>query len=254
MRARKPLHKLRCQVVARLPAFALPMLLLGSAFTMVACTDEDPLAKSRPIMLATSEAETLVKLQDENPTVRLNGVKGLGYSTLPNALELLTAALTDSSWEVRREAAMLLGKAKDARAVDSLIEAAKDGETSMVRFEAVRALGSIGDVRAKEALVAAMYDDDTEVWKEAEAALSKMGVSNLTPIREKAAIERDRRRNEAIAAHDRRVREEERARARMPDVGVCTCKNAQTGMVMWERKVKSIEECYEQCPDGTTRF
>lgn len=71
----------------------------------------------------------------------------------------LLAKLRDQSKDIRTRAARVLGKIKDRRAVEPLIELLKDSEWS-VRMEAIDALGSLNDVRAIAPLLKALTDCD----------------------------------------------------------------------------------------------
>jgi hypothetical protein len=71
---------------------------------------------------------------------------------------LLLLALQDEDAENRAEAARLLGRLEDPRAVDGLINALEDG-ASIVRAPAAVALGKIGEARALPALQRLIQDD-----------------------------------------------------------------------------------------------
>ena len=62
-------------------------------------------------------------------------------------MEELISDLQDEKSLVRWQAAEQLGRAKDARAVEPLIEALRDGDEG-VRREVIKALGEIGSSRA----------------------------------------------------------------------------------------------------------
>lgn len=70
--------------------------------------------------------------------------------------------LTNEDWEVRRQAAVSLGEAKVAAALDTLIEVLKTDENSKVRDAAARALGYLGDARATPALLS-LVENSNEV-------------------------------------------------------------------------------------------
>jgi HEAT repeat protein len=67
----------------------------------------------------------------------------------PNHMERLKS--TDP--EVRRQAAVALGKARDTSAFDALVEVMKTDESDEVRGAAIRAVGALGDPRATPALL-----------------------------------------------------------------------------------------------------
>jgi HEAT repeat protein len=80
---------------------------------------------------------------------------------------------------VQGRAARALGKTKDPRAVDSLIEALKDRNAG-VRFNAANALGEIGDARAVDPLIAAVRDAKIGSW--AASALGAIGAPGIAPL------------------------------------------------------------------------
>ena len=82
------------------------------------------------------------------------------------ALVPLTKALGDAAMSVRRHAAKALGEIGDVRAVEPLIKALGEGNSS-----AAGALGKIGDVRAVEPLIKAFGEGNSS----AAGALGKIG-------------------------------------------------------------------------------
>jgi len=95
--------------------------------------------------LDSPQVETLIAaLKDTNYTVRLEAAQRLGEIQDVRAIELLIAALLDENSGVRMTAAQALGKIKDARAVEALITAVEDEEAS-VRREVAKALGETKD-------------------------------------------------------------------------------------------------------------
>jgi HEAT repeat protein len=75
---------------------------------------------------------------------------------------------------VRAEAAGVLGRIGDARAVEPLIAVLKQ-DNRTVRYCACQALGKLGDARAVEPLIAALKDDDLWMRHVACEALGKLG-------------------------------------------------------------------------------
>jgi HEAT repeat protein len=90
------------------------------------------------------------------------------------AVEPLIGALKDRSKDVRRSAALALGKIRDARAVEPLIDALKD-RSKDVRGSAALALGEIGDKRAVLPLIGSLKDSYWWVRRRAALALEKIG-------------------------------------------------------------------------------
>ena len=88
----------------------------------------------------------------------------------------LIAALKDNSPVVRKNAAIALGKIKDASAVKPLIAELND-DNPIVRRNAAIALGEIHDKSAVEPLTAALRDGSPVVRRNAALALKDMGTS-----------------------------------------------------------------------------
>ena len=84
--------------------------------------------------------------------------------------DLTRALMQDSSYKVRVQAALVLGKLGDKRAVPSLIQALKD-ENETVRGVAATSLGRLGDKEAANALLAATNDTSEFVRLQARKAL-----------------------------------------------------------------------------------
>jgi len=114
-------------------------------------------------------------LQDQrkDPEVRKNAAEALGKIKDPRAVEPLIEALKDKDFRVRWNAAEALGEIGDPKAVKPLIAALKD-ENSGVRSSAAFALGEIQDPRAVEPLIEALKDEDSDVRRRAATALGKI--------------------------------------------------------------------------------
>lgn len=80
------------------------------------------------------------------------------------------AALRDEDWAIREEAATLLGRLKDSRAVPSLVSILKDRDRS-VREAAIAALTAIGE-SSIEAVGSCLADPDLSVQEAASAVLA----------------------------------------------------------------------------------
>jgi hypothetical protein len=88
--------------------------------------------------------------------------------------DLTRALREDSSYKVRTQAALVLGKLGDPRAVDPLIAALRDSNEA-VRAAAAAALGQLGDGRGAAALAGLRQDSSSLVRMSAEKALARLG-------------------------------------------------------------------------------
>jgi len=88
--------------------------------------------------------------------------------------DLTRSLLQDSSYKVRVQAALVLGKLKDKRAIPALSQALRD-ENATVRGTAAASLGLIGDPSARDALEGAAQDVDGFVKGQAQKALGMLG-------------------------------------------------------------------------------
>lgn len=92
--------------------------------------------------------------------------------------DLTRALMQDPSYKVRVQAALILGKLVDKRAVPALVQALKD-ENESVRGVAATSLGRIGDKAAANALLEATNDSSEFVRSQAKKALEVL--SNASP-------------------------------------------------------------------------
>jgi len=92
--------------------------------------------------------------------------------------DLTRALMQDPSYKVRVQAALVLGKLNDKRAVPALIQALKD-ENESVRGVAATSLGRLGDKASANALLQASSDPSEFVRSQAKKALEI--VANAVP-------------------------------------------------------------------------
>ncbi|MBN2358457.1 MAG: HEAT repeat domain-containing protein, partial [Deltaproteobacteria bacterium] len=78
------------------------------------------------------------------------------------------------SFRVRTQAAAVLGRLNDPRAVDPLIRCLREDDSYAVRGAAAAALGHVGGATAVDSLFTALSDDDSFVRSLAENALLEM--------------------------------------------------------------------------------
>jgi hypothetical protein len=92
------------------------------------------------------------------------------FASADRVEDLSRALMRDPSYKVRVQAALVLGKLGDRRAIRALTQALKDGNES-VRGVAATALGKIGDRDVSDALLHAMNDPSEFVRTQAKKAL-----------------------------------------------------------------------------------
>ena len=81
----------------------------------------------------------------------------------------------DSSFKLRIEAALILGRLHQVRSVPALVGALRDAESG-VRAAAAESLGEVGSPLARDALGAALADPEPAVRRAARTALRRMGI------------------------------------------------------------------------------
>lgn len=124
-----------------------------------------------------------------SPAARAEGAaETAGEDTIETArapkLESLVAALSSAdSHKIRLQAAVLLGRSGDPRALQPLADAVDKDPHFTVRAAAAVALGALGDGRAASHLLTRMgLDDETFVREEASRALEKLERPAVLPI------------------------------------------------------------------------
>ncbi len=113
-------------------------------------------------------------LQDASWNVRKAAVESLARLNGSRATELLINALKDVHPQVREQAVVGLGKRSDERLVEHLIAALTDNDWS-VREQAAIALGRNKDARAVEPLLGALQDGEWQVREQAARSLGAIG-------------------------------------------------------------------------------
>jgi HEAT repeat protein len=116
--------------------------------------------------------------KDQESGVRGRAAEALGKFTpvTGEAVTALTALLKDEDDYVRRQACESLGSTGDAKALDAILETAKNQDSEM-RRHAANALAEFKPVadKAVDALIALLKDKDDGVREDAIICLSKMG-------------------------------------------------------------------------------
>jgi ATP-dependent DNA helicase RecQ len=99
-----------------------------------------------------------------SPDMDLHRIVQLGEARNAKGFEELIAALQDENGNVRRLAASALGKIKDKRAVEPLLELLRVEKKPQVRQYAVKALGKLGDKRAVTTLKQISESEDEKYY------------------------------------------------------------------------------------------
>ena len=122
-------------------------------------------------------------ISDDDPSVRLSAAETLGKFRDPRAVQALIQALRqDPDPKVRAMAAWALGEIEDPAAVSALSAALRDDDNQEVRVQAAEALGNIEDVSAIDALGDAVGDLAVEVRRAAVEALGNMDDARVVPL------------------------------------------------------------------------
>ena len=151
-------------------------------------------------------------LEDDDEGIRWLATNALGKLGDKRAVTPLIAALKDTDSDVRCIAAHALGYLGDQpspelspsrsasaeqgrlackRAVEPLIVALKDTDSSVRRW-AANALGKLGDRRAIESLIVALKDTNPAVRESGAWALAKIGDKDaLKPLKKALAVEKN---------------------------------------------------------------
>ncbi|MER5471997.1 HEAT repeat domain-containing protein [Streptomyces sp. NPDC002685] len=121
-------------------------------------------------------------LTDEDPTVRVQAVKVLGWCERPELVHAFNQALLDDTDWVRVEAANALGRltGKASLPVERLIALLHDRQP-FARIAAAEVLGALKERRAVPALCECVFDDNEFVPERAVQALASIGDESAVP-------------------------------------------------------------------------
>jgi len=128
--------------------------------------------------------------------VRLGAVEALGKTRDERAVESLIDALRDEEEDVRDSAAETLGKTKDGRVVQPLIEALYNDDSN-IRSEAAKELAKIGDERAVEPLI--------EAFKNYYESFRSEVIGDFGERKEAGVIELSQTQEAAYTTHKEKV-------------------------------------------------
>ena len=122
------------------------------------------------------------KLQKSNRNGRAQAARELGKIKDGRVVQPLINAMNDKDPYVRGQVIEALGEVKDARAVDPLIKTLKNEDYLYVREETVMALGKIKDGRAVQTLINSLNDEYPDVREEAVKALIEIGIPAIESL------------------------------------------------------------------------
>ena len=123
-------------------------------------------------------------LRDEEINVRESAVIALEKSRdADTVVDILSTALTDSHWNVRRESVEVIGRVGGSRAFEPLRQALKDKDPE-VRLSALVGLADLADEGVFDTVVGALTDPDVSVQLEALDIAGKFGRPVILPLLE----------------------------------------------------------------------
>lgn len=126
------------------------------------------------ISLGESSVEPLMAaLKNTQWRTRKNAAWALAQIRDPRSLGPLIEALKDDTWQVRAYAAAALGEQRDERTIRPLISALRD-EKAAVRWFAAASLGQSRDIRAVNPLIQALKDQHPRTRAFAAASLGQI--------------------------------------------------------------------------------
>jgi HEAT repeat protein len=150
-------------------------------------------------------------LSDEEINVRESAVialeKGRDADTV---IDVLSAALNDSHWNVRRESVEVIARVGGQRAVEPLRKMLKDKDPE-VRLTALVGLADLADEGVVESVVGALTDPDVSVQLEALDIAGKFGTPFILPLLEQVGAREDASMmiKQAAASAQNRIRARE---------------------------------------------
>lgn len=170
-------------------AFAPALAALQSDSSAVRCAGVGVLGYLRNPAALSEIAR--IAAADPDPEARRIATGALGFAPSSTTVTpTLIAALRDTSWQVREEAAATLGKLKATEATNELVLAMADAYWQ-VRVKATRSLGKLKARSALPALFDALVHEISNLRKEAAIALGEVGDANAIPALEKALQDSD---------------------------------------------------------------
>jgi len=130
---------------------------------------------NEPVIQQSVTGALVEALSDSSGQVREQAALRLAVTPGAEVIEPLLSALKDPDAQVREKAAIGLAFRRDPRIIEPLLAAMEDSD-GQVREKAAIALGASGDTRAVAALTRAMKDPDSQVREKAVAGLVLLGL------------------------------------------------------------------------------
>jgi HEAT repeat protein len=149
-------------------------------------------------------------LRDEEINVRESAVialeKGRDADTVVN---ILSAALNDSHWNVRRESVEVIARVGGRRAIEPLRKMLKDDRDPEVRLSALVGLADLAEEGVFESVMGALNDPDISVQLEALDIAGKVGKPYILPLLDELRLRKDASAmiRQAAASAQNRIRE-----------------------------------------------
>ena len=137
--------------------------------------------------------DSLRKLKSDDPETRLEGIKGLGESSDPKAVEYLVGAASDPDMAIRVKAIDTLGQVKAKEATPLLVQQLFMRDTDLgTKRRILAALGKIGDDRATKPIIDFLARDvDPAIRGNAIYALGDIGDRSAVPTLDAVAKNAD---------------------------------------------------------------
>jgi|KBSSwiStaDraftv2_1062776.scaffolds.fasta_scaffold226505_1 ferredoxin len=173
-------------------------------------------------------------LRDEEINVRESAVIALEKSRDADmVVNMLSTALTDSHWNVRRESVEVIARVGGSRAFEPLRLALKDKDPE-VRLSALVGLADLADEGVVDSVVGALTDPDVSVQLEALDIAGKFGRPVILPLLEEIGA----REGAPMMIKQAAVSAQNRIRARgMAEVETVSSKSK----VVWRTDGKSVQ-------------
>jgi HEAT repeat protein len=124
-------------------------------------------------MIADEIEKLIAELNGSDARVRFEAAYLLGRTGNKRAVKPLLNALHDSQYSVCHSAAIALGRIKDARSIQPLMEALQNHKPDVRKCAAI-ALEMMGDQRAVEPLITLLNDSEPSVRRSAIQALGQL--------------------------------------------------------------------------------